>query len=164
MKVWKVLMVAVAVGLAVAPAALAGGACCSKDQAVARQVENLPNGVKITLTSSDPKVVAQLQSRGEACGKDCQDCPMHAEGVTRAVEKVANGVVITATAADPKLVTALQHHAASMGQGAMKGAAKGACCAKEGAAGAAKGSCCSKGEAKGSGCSKGAGHSAHPTT
>ncbi|MGC8916726.1 MAG: hypothetical protein ACP5NF_07080 [Thermoanaerobaculum sp.] len=160
MKVWKVLVVAVAMGLAVAPAALAGGACCSKDQAVARQVETLPNGVKITLTSSDPKVVAQLQSRGEACGKDCKDCPMHAAGVTRTVEKVANGVTITATAADAALVAKLQQHAATMGQGTMKGA----CCSKEGGTGAAKGGCCSKGEAKGSGCSKGAGHTAHPTT
>jgi hypothetical protein len=121
----------------------AGGACCAKDQAVSRQVENIPGGVKITLTANDAQVVAKLQSQPEACKGECKDCPMHAQGVTRKVEKIDKGVVITATASDPKLVEALQAHAASMGT-----MAKGSCCSK-----GAKGSCCNKGE-KASGCTR----------
>ncbi|KDA53646.1 hypothetical protein EG19_05455 [Thermoanaerobaculum aquaticum] len=151
MRALKVLALVVVVGLAAAAPLFAGGACCGKDQAVSKQVENLPNGVKITLTSSDPKVVAQLQSKSEACDKEgCKNCPMHAEGVTRTVEKIANGVVITATSADAQLVAALQKHASGMTAGCNKSAAKA--------------SCCSKGEAKGSGCSKGATGHTHPTT
>ncbi|MFN3414065.1 MAG: hypothetical protein ACK42L_08415 [Thermoanaerobaculum sp.] len=151
MKGSKVLALVVVVGLAAAAPLWAGGACCSKDQLVTKQVANLPNGVKITLTASDPKVVAQLQSKTEGCGKEgCKTCPMHAEGVTRTVEKIANGVVITATSADAQLVAALQKHASGMTAGCNKSAGKA--------------SCCSKGEAKGSGCSKGASGHAHPTT
>lgn len=149
MRGFKVLAFAVVLGFVAATSLFAGGACCSKDQAVSRQVETLANGVKLTLTSSDPQVVAQLQSKTEACGKEgCKDCPMHAPGVTRTVEKMANGVVITATASDPQLVAALQKHVAGMNAGCSKSAAKG--------------SCCSKGEAKGSGCAKGT--AARPTT
>lgn len=151
MKALKLLVSVVVVGLAAATPLLAGGACCGKDQAVTKQVENLPNGVKITLTSSDPKVVAQIQNKTETCGKEgCKDCPMHAEGVNRTVEKIANGVVITATSADAQVVSALQKHVAGMSAGCNKSSAKA--------------SCCSKGEAKGSGCSKGAKSHAHPTT
>ncbi|MCX7895449.1 MAG: hypothetical protein N2447_05800 [Thermoanaerobaculum sp.] len=150
MKGKNVLVIAVAAFFLFSGAAYAGGACCSKDSAVTKQVENLANGVKITMTSNDPKVVAKLQSKEEGAGEGCQGCPMHAQGVTKTTEKLPNGVVITATATDPKLVSALQQHAAEMTAGHKKGHGKGACCAK--------------GEAKGSGCSKGAAHYARPTT
>lgn len=132
MKALKVLTLVVVFGLAAGSPLLAGGACCSKDQAVSKQVENLPNGVKITMTSSDPRVVAQMQSKTEACGQEgCKDCPMHAQGVTRTVEKIANGVVITATASDAQLVAALQKHAASMTTaGCSKSSGKASCCSK----------------------------------
>lgn len=151
MRALKVLALVVALGFAAATPLLAGGACCSKDQAVSKQVENLPNGVKITLTSSDPKVVAQIQSKTETCGKEgCKDCPMHAEGVTRTVEKIENGAVITATSSDAQLVAALQRHAVGISAGCGKSSQKTSCCAK--------------GEAKGSGCCKGAKNHAHPTS
>ncbi len=152
MKAFRVLALVVVLAFAAVTPLLAGGACCSKDQAVSKEVQNLPNGVKISLTSSDPKVVAQLQDKTAACGKEkCKDCPLHAEGVTRTVEKIANGVVITATSFDSQLVAAVQKHAAGM---------TNAGCSKS----TDKASCCSKGEAKGSGCSKGAGRHAHPTS
>jgi len=139
--------------------AMAGGVCCSKDQGVTRQVENLPNGVRITITAKDPQMVAKLQSHEGNCGSGCKECPMHAQGVERKVEKTEAGVVITATASDSKQVEALQKHAAAMGTAScQKERARAAGCAK----GEAKASCCSKGEAKGAGCSKGAHAHAHP--
>jgi hypothetical protein len=95
-----------------------GAGCCMSQTGVERTVTNLANGVRITLTATDPKVVETLQARTETCPKDgCADCPMHAEGVTRSVEKTANGVVITATSSDPAQVAKLQKHAASMTAG-----------------------------------------------
>jgi len=158
MKGLKVLALTLLLAVVAWPA-MAGGACCSKDQGVTRQVENLANGVRITITAQDPQMVAKLQSQGESCGAGCKDCPMHAQGVERKVEKIAGGVVITATSSDPKQVEALQKHAAAMGAAScQKEGAKAAGCAK----GEAKASCCSKGEAKGAGCSKGSHAHAQP--
>ncbi len=115
----------VIIGLAVLAAlpALAGsmakGSCCASMSGVERSVANLDNGVRITLTASDPKVLAALQDRAGNCGQgDCPNCPMNAKGVTRTVEKTSNGVVITATSSDPAQVKALQEHAAAMKSGA----------------------------------------------
>lgn len=150
MKVFRVLALGVALGVAAASTVMADGPWCGTNQALARQIENLPNGVKITLTSKDPKVVADVQSKADAWTKEgCKDCPMHAQGVTRVVEKISNGVVVTTTAKDPQLVKAVQKHAEGFTGGCAKTAAN-------------KKSCCSKEEAKG--CAKGTAAPARPTT
>lgn len=105
-------LAALAVGPAVAENH--GKGCCTGMEGVTKQVTNLDNGVKVTLSAKDPKTVAKLQEHltgehGTSCGKDC---PMHLEGVTRNVEKTADGVVITATATDAAVVKRLQEHAA----------------------------------------------------
>jgi hypothetical protein len=117
--------------------------CCGKQSGVQRSVANVDNGVRITMTATDPKVVASLQEMSASCGAagGCADCPMHGEGVTRTVEKTADGIVVTATATDPAMVAKLQQHAATMGAAGCAGAkaeAKAGCCAK-GAAGMAGG-------------------------
>lgn len=140
MKSWKVFTLVLVACLAALPL-WAGGACCAKEQAVSRQVENIAGGVKLTLTATDPQAVAKLQQKAEACSGECKDCPMHAPGVNRKVEKTDNGVVITVTSSDPKQAEAIQAHAASMAD-----KAKGACCGKASKAG------------KGASCTKGSGH------
>jgi len=97
-----------------APAHAAG--CCLKAAGAQHTVTNLDNGVKITITSTDPKVAAQIKNETASCPKAgcAKDCPMQAKGVTRTVEKTDTGVVITATAADAATVKALQEHAATM--------------------------------------------------
>jgi hypothetical protein len=117
--------------------------CCAKQGAVTRSVASIDNGVKVTMTSTDAKVVAMLQEKAPGCTQGaCDDCPMHAEGVTRTVEKTADGIVVTATATDPTLVAKLQEHAA-------KGATS---CAKS----EAKSGCCAKGKTNAAGCAHGA--------
>ena len=91
--------------------------CCKKMGGVQRTVANIENGVTITMTATDPKVVAMIQEHTATCGKGmagCKDCPMHAEGVSRSIAKTATGVVITATATTPELVKKLQAHAGAM--------------------------------------------------
>jgi anaerobic selenocysteine-containing dehydrogenase len=89
--------------------------CCLKSAGAQRTVTNLDNGVKITITGADPKLVAMIQEETAACPKPgcSKDCPMQAEGVTRTVEKTDTGVVITATAGNPEMVKKLQEHAAT---------------------------------------------------
>lgn len=96
----------------------AGAGCCAKQEGVQRTAANLDNGVRITITASDPKAVEMIQAHAGMAGQDgCGECPMKAEGVTRSVEKIATGVVITATAANAETVKALQTHAAKMAAG-----------------------------------------------
>ena len=97
-----------------APAHAAG--CCLKSAGAQHTVANLDNDVRITITSTDPKVAAMIKDETGSCPKPgcAKDCPMQAKGVTRTVEKTDTGVVITATATDPALVKALQEHAATM--------------------------------------------------
>ncbi len=98
-----------------APATTAAG-CCLKAAGAEHTVTNLDNGVKITITSTDPKVAAQIKDETASCPKPgcAKGCPMQAKGVTRTVEKTDTGVVITATATDAATVKALQEHAATM--------------------------------------------------
>ena len=129
----KALVVVGLLVLIALPALAAEHAGCMKGDMskVQHSVANIDNGVKITMTSSDPKVAAMLQEQGATCCKG-GDCPMQAKGVTRTVEKVDGGIVITATASDAALVKQLQEHGAMM--------AKGSCCAGD----KAKASCCHK--------------------
>ncbi len=122
--------------------------CCAKQAGVERAVVKLDNGVRVTMTSKDAKVVAMLQEKSASDKGCCPSCPMHAEGVTRTVEKTVDGVVVTATAADAALVAKLQQHAT------MEGMAGCGAKAADKAAG-----CCAKGAAKGM---KGCPHSEKP--
>ncbi len=96
--------------------AKAPAGCCLKAAGAQRTVTNLDNGVKITITGTDPKLVAMIQDETAVCPKPgCSNaCPMRAEGVKRTVEKTDAGVVIVATSTDPAMVTKLQRHAAKM--------------------------------------------------
>jgi TusA-related sulfurtransferase len=98
-----------------APAQAAAG-CCLKAAGAQHAVTNLDNGVKIEITSTDPKVAAMIKDETATCPKQgcAGDCPMQAKGVTRTVEKTDTGVVITATSTDAATVKALQEHAATM--------------------------------------------------
>jgi hypothetical protein len=115
--------------------------CCGKQAGIARSVANIDNGVRVTMTATDAKMVAMLQEKSATADSEgCADCPLHAKGVTRTVDRTANGIVITATATDAALVATLQKHAASM--------ASMSCGAKaDGKAG-----CCAKGKAGATGC------------
>lgn len=113
-------------------AAAAKASCPAAMEGVERSVANLDNGVRVTMSASDPKVIAALQKNvatGPADG--CQTCPMHAEGVTRTVENTASGVVVTATSANGDVVKSLQAHGASLASGSGCAPAKsGSCCSK----------------------------------
>jgi len=118
--------------------AVAGDAkgCCARQQGVTRSVAKVDNGVRITMTSTDPKTVSMLQSKAPECAKsDCDDCPMHAEGVARSVETLADGVAVTATATNAALIAKLQEHATGAAT-CSRSDAKVGCCAKSGAAAA----------------------------
>ena len=128
----RFLLLIVLVVLTAAPlmaADAAGPMACCRAAGVERTVANLDNGVRVTMTAKDAKVVAMIQEMSATCSKDtpcCKDCPMAAEGVTRTVEKTESGIVVTATATSPDLVKKLQAHAATMAAGGeMKGCCKG---------------------------------------
>ncbi|MCJ7441883.1 MAG: hypothetical protein MUO25_09935 [Thermoanaerobaculaceae bacterium] len=111
-----VLFALIAVPLLAADApATPSAACCLKSAGAQRTVNNLDNGVKITITGGDPKLAAMIQEETATCPKPgcSKDCPMQAKGVTRTVEKTDTGVVITATASDPEMVKKLQEHSAT---------------------------------------------------
>jgi hypothetical protein len=139
----------------------AAKSCCAGMEGVTKQVTNLDNGVKITMTSKDAKAVAKLQEcmggQGEkAC---CKDCPMHDKAVTRNVEKTADGIVITATTADAALAKKLQEHAAAKGCGHETAATSGKSCPHH-SEGAAQGTTASTGK----GCPMGDDHTASTGT
>ena len=74
---------------------------------VERTVENIENGVVVTLTSDDPDTVERLQDIPE---HPPQGGPNQDE-VEREVEILDNGVRLTFTSDDPEMVERLQEHA-----------------------------------------------------
>jgi hypothetical protein len=98
------------VTLVAMPALAEDHAGCMKATGMQRTVSNIDNGVKITMTCTDKKMVAEIQAKA---AKGCAgECPMAAKGVTRTVENTPEGAVVTATSTDPAQVKALQEHAA----------------------------------------------------
>ncbi len=90
---------------------------CTKDgmTGIEKSVENIENGIVVTITASCPKIVAKLQSHGQdqAEGKSCghhQHGQAKMEGVEKSYEKLENGIKITLTAKDPEGVKKLQGH------------------------------------------------------
>lgn len=72
---------------------------------VERVIEKLDNGVRITLTSDDPEVVARLQ-QGPPEGRRPRP-----ETINETREPIDNGVVITITSDDPAEVERIQRMA-----------------------------------------------------
>ena len=111
----------VALMLAVATASFAGGghcgACPCKMDGVTKSVENLDNGVKVTLSAQDPKIVAMIQEKMGKCEKGEDDCPLMAKEMDRRAEKTADGMVMTITSADSDVVKKLQTHMAAEAKG-----------------------------------------------
>lgn len=105
----RFLAVLALVTLVAMPALADDHAGCLKSKGMQRTVSNIDNGVKITMTTSDPKMVPEIQAKAaKGCGGEC---PMAAKGVTRSVENTPEGAVVTATSTDPAQVKALQEHA-----------------------------------------------------
>ncbi len=67
---------------------------------ITREVNNIDNGVEMTITSSDPEVVEKLQSREEK--SSCN------EEITKVRENITNGIRITITSSDSDLVEKIQ--------------------------------------------------------
>jgi hypothetical protein len=98
------------VTLVAMPALAEDHAGCMKSKGMQRTVANIDNGVTITMTCSDSKMVPEVQAKAaKGCGGEC---PMAATGVTRTVANTPEGAVVTATSTDPAQVKALQEHAA----------------------------------------------------
>jgi len=114
----KLLFVALMLTLAAASFASdkpCHGGCPCKMEGVTRSVENLGDGVKVTLSAKDPKLVAMIQ---EKVGKREEgDCPMMSENVNRSVETTSDGIVMTLTSGDAEMVKKLQSHAAAEAKG-----------------------------------------------
>jgi hypothetical protein len=131
--------------------------CCAKQGAVTRSVANIANGVTVTMTSADAKMVAMMHDKAQTCSQGaCDDCPMHTEGVTRSVENTADGIVVTATATDPTLVAKLQAHAAKSAASCTRSEAKAGCCAKGTTDAAGRGHGSEKAKSGEAGCAHGA--------
>ncbi len=70
------------------------------DQNVVRNIENISNGVKMTMTSTDAATVTKLQTTKEPAKKD--------DNVTVTKKNLSNGIEITMTSTDAATVTKLQ--------------------------------------------------------
>lgn len=115
----KLLLVALMI--AVAGLVFAGDKPCEKCpckmEGVTKTVANLENGVKVTLSAKDPKVVAQIQEMMGKCEKGGCECPVMMKGVDRKTEKTADGMVMIATSADKEIVKKLQDHMTAEAKG-----------------------------------------------
>ena len=97
------------------------------------KVENMDDGVKVTLTSDKPESVKALQEHAAACaakGGDAHMC-LHVKGANAEAFDLTNGVEIHITSDKPEIVKELQEHAAKCAVKCAKGE-KGHGCAKKG--------------------------------
>ena len=77
------------------------------------KMDNLPNGVKMTLASTKPEEVEAIQERAAkraANHATNTKCPM--KDADMSAENTSDGVVITLTSDKPEVVKAIQAHAA----------------------------------------------------
>lgn len=88
-------------------------------ESIDRSVENIENGVIVTLTSDNADAVEHLQSKD-------QPEPRH-EGVTKVVENLENGIRMTITSTDADEVARIQarHSGEKEGRGWKKGGKMG---------------------------------------
>ncbi len=129
----KLLLFAAAI--AVAATAFAGGKPCAGCpcgmEGVTRSVENLDDGVRVTLVAKDPETAETVRKMMDSrhpgkCGCAKCACPMMSAGVDRKVEGTADGVVMTVTSQDPETVKKIQEHLSveAAGAGPHKGCKK----------------------------------------
>ncbi len=118
----RILLIAALALLVAGVPALAGGNCADKAAKASKgemaskvesKIENLENGVKVTLISNDAEVVkaVQKEARTFLAGQCASQCPMKSEGAAHQVADLDNGVVITATAGCPDKVKQIQEYA-----------------------------------------------------
>jgi TusA-related sulfurtransferase len=128
----KRLLLLVASMLTLAAVSFAGspacGDCPCRMEGVTKNVENLEDGVKVTLSATDPKLVAMIQEKMVTCEAGRTDCPMMAKEMDRRVEKTADGMVMTITSTDKDLVKKLQTHVAAEFEGHKGGKQHGKDC------------------------------------
>lgn len=74
---------------------------------VNRSVENIDNGVVITLTTDDAEVLEKLQT---VPAEMPDRFPGDEDDITRSIEKIENGIVLTITSEDPETVEKIQEH------------------------------------------------------
>jgi len=100
-----------------------------KFRTLAREVENLPDGIRTVTRSSDPEVMAALVSHvvGMIGRVEAKDDPQvfiqsptldiffaRAEAITTEIEVTDAGIVVIQTSDEPEMVAALQAHAAEV--------------------------------------------------
>jgi hypothetical protein len=104
-----------------------GGDCPCGWDGVTKSVENLANGLAVTLTHEDAETVTKMQeaiaakaaeeSEGGCCGGGESAHPgaiLHSDSVTRAVENLDNGVKVSFTAGCPHLQGEIKTATAAM--------------------------------------------------
>lgn len=100
-----------------------------KFRTLAREVENLPDGIRAVTRSSDPEVMAALVSHvvGMIGRVEAKDDPQvfiqsptldiifeRADSILTAIDVTEEGVIVTQTSTDPEVVAALHTHAAEV--------------------------------------------------
>ena len=88
---------------------------------VTREVTNIDNGIVMTMTSTDPEMVAKLQTEKENKFKNKKAD----RAVTHTKENIENGVRITITSSDADTVTRLQSKKEGKGFPMMRHGRKG---------------------------------------
>lgn len=88
------------------------GSCPLRAKIFEPVLNNLENGVEITLTAKDPRNIARLREIGSlhftsAEGLD-KNCPSGVQGAKTSLEETSNGVKITITAQDAAAVKTIQ--------------------------------------------------------
>jgi hypothetical protein len=92
------------------------GGCLFGMEKVQVRIDDLADGVRVTLTSDDEEVVDTLQDRAweqvdpQAGGRE-HDCFFHREGFGVLLDEVHDGVILTITSSDEETVAELQEMA-----------------------------------------------------
>lgn len=107
-----------------------------KFRTLAREVENLPDGIRTVTRSSDPEVMAALVSHvvGMIGRVEAKDDPqvfiqsptldmffVHGDRLVNDIQVTDAGIVVTQTTDDPEMATLLQIHAAEVSDMAARG-------------------------------------------
>lgn len=84
---------------------------------VERTIENISNGIVMTMTSEDAEVVEKLQNR--------EDKKPNRDEVTRTVVKISNGIKVTITSDDEEIVEKIQNREKREGKHSGRGRGQG---------------------------------------
>jgi hypothetical protein len=90
--------------------------CIFQIQKVHVQIEDLGDGVLLTMTSDDEEAIARLQENAweqveREDGERAHDCFFHMAGVQVLVKEVHNGIILTITSTDDETIVKLQEMA-----------------------------------------------------